>query len=364
MPNWGILRASRLMYSRIRLTHCAGSRTSVDERGYRHPDLPLLFKSPDPNREEPSKLMNNRILPAICIVVVGIASTGVSSADAGTPGALAALLPPTVDPTILAVQAAAAQEKLKTQAAQAEARLAQEAKERAEAQLNEAKTTKLIQLGVTAGFAVVGQSNSPGGGTDGAKQVSFSLTTMPYLALVPAYWFIGDYNRTYCSSKFFAGDRVAATKATLERVKQRKRLALPPEEQRNLDSADLDVRKKADDDLAKTAMTVWDPEKDGKCAATYIGLWVGKPLAYNAVVTPATNVASQKLEVNPAASAGFGIFPNAYVAILLGVTHSSVDIPAQMATATAPVKPEAARSFVTFTFGLGGNLDILGAIFK
>ncbi|MBZ4373801.1 hypothetical protein [Corallococcus sp. AS-1-6] len=237
----------------------------------------------------------------------------------------------------------------------------------AEDQLNDARANKLIRYGVTAGFAVVAQSRSPGPAGKDAKQKSLNITTMPYLVLVPAFWFIGDSLATYCASNYIGRDEAAATAAAIERAQARARVAASPDLQRRLNSSEQEVKQAANDEIYEMARSkIWDPDPSlkGKCGWTRVGLYLGKPSDYDASIQPTAVGPELKRKVNPTGSVGVAFVPNAYVTVLLGLTASSYTEPAVLAADGQSEQPESTRRFMNFTFGVGGNLDLLGAIFR
>ncbi|WP_426731628.1 hypothetical protein [Myxococcus faecalis] len=255
----------------------------------------------------------------------------------------------------------------KVETAQAKEAAALDAAQRAKNQLNDVRANKLIAYGVTAGFSLVAQTRSPGPAKDKAAQRSLNVTTMPYVALIPAYWFFNDSLSTYCASNFISTDDAAATSAAFERAKIRARAGASPELLRRLNSTSPETKQAAEDELHKLAKDkIWNPEPGyrGRCGWAKVGLYIGKPSDYDASILPSRGQQEIKRKVNPTGSIGLAIVPNAYVTVLLGMTASSYTEPAVPESGGEPGRPEEIHRFSSFTLGVGGNLDLLGALFK
>lgn len=263
---------------------------------------------------------------------------------------------------LLAAEARADVAKAETQTAKAEAQTAKEKKDAAETRLAEARAGKLVKYGVTAGFATIGQSGSFYDGRDGAGQESLELTTMPYLAVLPGYWTMPDLNRIYCASDYLSADQVDATKAAMAQADRLARLDLSDTERAALDGPDSDAKTAAKAKLEEGSRKKWDPTKAGSCWSGKVGLYVGKPLAYDASVVSVEGGEEMTRSVTPTISGGLIFLPNAYIAVLVGISHSRFTEPAKAATATEAATPEATRRFLSLSVGIGGNLDLLGAL--
>jgi hypothetical protein len=72
----------------------------------------------------------------------------------------------------------------------------------------------------------------------------------------------------------------------------------------------------------------------------------------------------EQREIKPTVSAGLVFLPNAYISVLVGVTAARFVMPAVPATDDEPARPETTRRFSSITVGVGGNLDLLSAVFK
>ena len=269
-----------------------------------------------------------------------------------------------VDADLASAQVSVAEAEAKADVAEVEAEVAKAEADKAKLQLDEARTGKLIRYGVTAGYAIVGQSRSLGTGTDGAKHRSFNITNMPYLVLAPAYWFMSDQSATFCASSYVDADRAAAATAAFERAKRVARVGLPRQTQLDLDSKEDETKKAAaEKQLDHDARDIFDPKGSVACWPTRFGLYVGKPAEYTASVVAGKGESEANRTVQSTISGGIAFIPNAYITVLLGLSAGSFDLEAVAATETSEAQPERTRRFMNVTFGLGGNLDLLTAIF-
>lgn len=235
------------------------------------------------------------------------------------------------------------------------------------AKFDDLKSAKFIQYGITAGFAFAIQSSSLGDGTKGSRQKSATSTTMPYVLLVPAYWAYRDISRKYCAA-LYGSDEATALKAANTYAKEVTKIKGSPDQKKaigntNPDPTDL-KGKHSIEDTAIDGATGWDPTAEGRCGWTRIGAWFGKPIAYDASVVSTNNDPESKQQVDSTFAFGLAYTPNAYVAALIGLSLNRITIPAVAATATQPAIPDQIRRFTNLTVGFGGNLDILGTLFK
>jgi hypothetical protein len=292
------------------------------------------------------------------LAVLGLVAT---SARAQAPAPEQAS-PAAEDTATLQAQLDAAEAKRR--AAQEEADAAKEAAKHAEDQLNDARAGKLIKYGVTGGFAIVAQSRSPVRGTLGAAQRSFHLTTMPYLAIMPWYWMQSDMAATYCASSFIDADAAAAAAAAMERARRIMRVSLSLDDNDALEGKDKARKQVAREHLELAARAKWDPTRPPSCWPTRFGFFVGKPVSYTAAVYPNLSEEEELREIKPTATAGVVFIPNAYIAVLLGVTGARIIQPAVPETGAQPGRPELPLRFSSFTVGVGGNLDLVSAVFR
>lgn len=179
--------------------------------------------------------------------------------------------------------------------------------------------------------------------------------------IAPAYWFLGDITGTYCATAY-GSDKASAAEAAAE-YERRKVLVEMDYKTRTAygnreEWAVNAVQDKADAD------TSWNRADAGRCGLTKIGLFLGKSISYDASVNEDRNSLQRKREVDSAATFGLAYIPNAYVAVLAGFSLNTLTIAAAEADGDEPAQPERLRRFVTFTFGLGGNLDVIGTLFK
>ncbi len=270
--------------------------------------------------------------------------------------------PVALDARVVQAQAKAEVAKAQAEKAVAEEKATAEKEQRtaAQQQLDDARAGKLIRYGVTAGLSIVAQTGSPADGTGGARQRSFDLTTMPYLVLAPAYWFKKDQAATYCASSYVDADEAAALAAAFERAKKIARLGLDRRTQLDLESDNKETRDAAEAKLDSAARELFDPRTRPTCWPTRFGVYVGRPADFTSNVRVAAGAPESKQTVSPTVSAGLAFIPNAYITVLVGASHERITVPADSASGT----PEVQRRFVAFTIGLGGNLDLLGAIFN
>jgi hypothetical protein len=98
----------------------------------------------------------------------------------------------------------------KAVAAIASAKKEEVQKEEAKLTLADIKSGKLVSYGVTGGVSVALQW---GTNTREVRQWTPAVTTMPYVAVLPAYWFEHDVTRKYCASSW-TGEVIDAIKAS------------------------------------------------------------------------------------------------------------------------------------------------------
>lgn len=94
----------------------------------------------------------------------------------------------------------------------------------------------------------------------------------------------------------------------------------------------------------------------GACLLRKFGLWVGFPVNPYKARVEANKFGVQsniQREVNPVVSFGVAMTPNATISALVGVTYSRVTLP------TPEMNVQGDAGLWTFTFGIGGNLDIV-----
>lgn len=243
--------------------------------------------------------------------------------------------------TVAAASANAATEQLKTE------------------RFEQLQQGKFIQYGVTGGVAAVLETGWSSKGTAGAEQRSNAVTAMPYVLIVPAYWWKPDITATYCATKY-GSDSVTAQEAARAYSIRKVVVTLSPRKRAAYDQGDEATR----DEVDSLAREEWDPSANGRCGSTRIALFVGKPLAYDASVKPSSEEGERKMSVNSFVAFGGGYAPNAYVTILAGVSLNYIDVKGTDAMSDQPATPDKIRRFVTAVFAIGGNLDIVASVFK
>lgn len=263
--------------------------------------------------------------------------------------------PPYKDPKVREAEAKAREATARAEAAAAKQRELQQ-------QVDQARTGKLIRFGLTAGFALVGHSRS-NVGTDGVQQRSFEVGTMPYFAVVPAYWSLSDIEATYCASRFSEADHAAALSVALAAARERAKAQLPDCVRADLESQDEAKRRAAEARLAAKARSIWTPEDESRCWPTLLALYVGMPLKYDADVRPPWRASegygeAERRSVEPTISFGAALIPNTHISLLFGVTHARISLPQESGG------PRQTKRFGTYTFGVGGNIDLLGSLLR
>lgn len=253
-----------------------------------------------------------------------------------------------------------------------------------------AKAGKLMSSGVTAGVALAvhtGLGSSSG-------QIAVDSSAMPYVMIHFGYIGADEPVRLYCSSAWaFGGHGSEATAAAVgasrkwaepivASIEAELKLGMTPAEvlegrrgeawlqndPRKLDvllrvmeklheaisSGDTAARAAA---ITSIARFKWDAAYRAKgCAIRGLGLWIGKPLGY----TTATKVSESnraERDLKPIIATGLGWTPHAYFTLLAGVSVSNMG-----GEEGDSVTRE--RTVASFTFGVGGNLDLVGDLFK
>ena len=277
-----------------------------------------------------------------------------------------------------------------------------------------ARNNKLIRVGVTAGVAAA--LMVPLAASDGFELKNADMTAVTYVQFLPWYWLAKHTaaKRTYCASAWTAEPRSSrvdrASAAAREEARRwirvlvdqqhllqplnpngpngqtkhgkekrallveksddtsptfivdsegnKKALQLPAgglwavEEIARLEAEG----KKAEAEIAfaklvsAVAATLWEPTKSTSCGGSKFGVWVGLPLPYETRVS-GDGVDAER-SVKPLPALGVSFTPNAYVSFLVGIAGGSFKAPD-----TGP-----RRQVLTFTAGLGGNLDFVGLL--
>lgn len=272
-----------------------------------------------------------------------------------------------IEQTEAATKAEADKEKEKGEKERAERKLKD-----AEERLELLKNGKLISYGITGGM-----SASVVAGFGKTRQNSPGFATMPYVMVHPAYWVSSQSFREYCASAWSSGSEADAAKAAFGAEKKKafqfiqaltETIKAGGDGKTLLDEIKDDSIKKAiqkgatelskinsqaeyDDKKSLLASVLaneeWAPHWTAKCYAhKFFGLWIGKPMGYEAIVTSENPQAKQKIDWG--FSAGYGISPNAYLSILTGISLGKFYDDTH--------KKE--RNVYGFVLGVGGNLDI------
>jgi len=234
------------------------------------------------------------------------------------------------------------------------------------AALSSFDSKKFIKYGVTAGFAVNVQ-------VEAARQKATAITTMPYLMLVPAYWVLGDVQADYCSTAY-GDDSAAALSAAKAYATAKAEDAMSAGEKIAYNAIQtpraVDIDKDAGEKSPKTKegwikkKTGWNITKGGKCGLTHLGVFIGKPLSFDANAAASDGDTPSKQTVTGVAAFGIGYLPNANVTLLLGLSYDSITVQGVAAMGDTPATPESLKNFWTPMIGFGGNVDLLTALFK
>jgi hypothetical protein len=277
----------------------------------------------------------------------------------------------------------------------------------------ELKSGRLMRYGITAGLAAAVHVPFPGSPIRGV-----GASALPYVAAFPGIWTKSPVTRAYCTAKWVGedGPENAATAAAVkesiaslrEETKRRggqdlrsyyaplhdnahDKEALPTEDA-------MDARGKVwselrseggapftpveaerelvacSDALAETtgssdfpaacdtvhvhqliqAYSGWDTERSNRCAWTQLGGYVGLPFSYAVNDELGGHDASRRH--TPFISSGLVFAPSSFVSFLVGLTLDNVTRAASLGSPAHDVTVPA------ITFGLGGNLDMLGAL--
>jgi hypothetical protein len=269
-----------------------------------------------------------------------------------------------------------------------EIKAAREEASAAQEQFAQLKSGKLLSLGFTGGLALALQTPSLITNSS-AKHAGVKTTIMPYVMLLPAYWGASEANRYFCASSWSTGDEDSATEAALaitRRHAERQyraalnalKAGLPEEEilqllfggnpkvgewllpriKAHMDETAPDFEEQSQYAITTLANAFWAPTLRGDCAFKKLGVWFGLPSSYSAKSLLATDTAAATREFSPLAAFGVGFAPNAYFSLLAGF---SVGTFKTISTETAPGESDLSWSG---TIAAGGNLDLVGALFK
>jgi len=284
-------------------------------------------------------------------------------------------------------QQALVKAQAQTAVATAEAKVAKAEATTAKDAIAELKSGKLLSLGLTGGAAVALQTPSPIR-NENSQHVGVGTTSVAYLLLLPAYWGASDANRNYCASSWTTGDEdaaIAASIATTKRQAEREikaaiaeiRTQMPKEMilatvfphnpraevllPRIAELATLtpdEYERQSPDVINALAQTIWDPTRSSSCFWKKFGVWLGKPSSYNVKTSYITDTTSTTREFTPQVAFGVGFAPNAYFSVLVGFTLGTFRL------ATSDSGQNESEITWASTIAVGGNLDLVSALFK
>ena len=278
---------------------------------------------------------------------------------------------------------------------------AERAAEKASETVDVLKSGKLISSGLTGGLGFAVQV--PARRVDGAKLLASKAVAMPYLMVLPFYFGAPEATRHYCASHWAGGNENTAQRAAMAIAEQRAELlfdsivsAIRAGQQNDAaiatqllgdktvvvkrdgqcmsvrvgedlvtsirswvsartGSAEAQARQRAHL-VAWLAAQDWNPSLPGDCLSKKLGLWVGKPLSHKAKST-VRDTGEAVREFSPIVAFGAGFSPNANFSLLIGLTVGSL---ADVRDANTSVDVTS----LTGTLAIGGNLDLLGSLFK
>lgn len=297
------------------------------------------------------------------------------------------------------IAAATAAAKLAdTSAVSGSADAAKPAAEKSDAQkeLDKLKAGKLIRWGITGGVAPA--FYQPLNYSKNAASVP-GMGALTYVMFHPGYWRSKPETNIYCANRWTgeANEAAAASAAddlAVERAKLIVDRLLASDKANNLGPKEVTaimcaegpcgqddhqvagLARRAntggsDAEAARTALTAvvirttfdWRSGIPARCGSRMVGMWFGYPLKYTATVPHVVKLADGKsevrrdrLDVTPLFATGLGVSPNAYVSLLAGISLGKVNLP--------PGKDKDDELVVSFLFGIGGNLDLLGFLTK
>jgi hypothetical protein len=212
--------------------------------------------------------------------------------------------------------------------------------------------------------------------------VNAQATQMPYLLILPAYWGKPKALRDYCAAAWIGGDEYEATRAAMsvarraaneliQAVKASIRAGLPSEQTyyellevtgsltnatviyelvaKAVDSKDS-IKALAFEDRAVDQLSqwVWNPSHKASCGWRQLGAWLGRPIEFDGGIR--IDGAQSQATVKSVVAVGLGYSPNAYFTILAGWGFTHLPDGGNV------------RNSSTLVFGVGGNIDALGAL--
>ncbi len=247
--------------------------------------------------------------------------------------------------------------------------------EPAKASLDDLKGGKLIEYGFTIGGSYA--FHVPAQWTD-FTQKDVTSSFMPYVVVYPGMIAGGEETRAYCAASWAFTPRDGAQKIADRHAVERTRMRLKKEQKEKLKDANApgppdgagpggsDKQPAADPDPTDSEVekeTGWMPGRAAVCARRLIGIYLGKPLDIKPTIGPNVGLKDATPGATSVFSAGFAWSPNIAFSLLAGVSLWRFTAEtSNMDAAMTSTKEN--RSFWTYTFGIGSNLDIVGALFK
>ncbi len=276
------------------------------------------------------------------------------------------------------------------------ARVAAEEKNKAEvaeSQKDLLKNGKLMAIGLTGGAAFAVQTPLRRYG-----QQTVDVVAMPYLLMLPGYFGSREPLRQYCASAWGIGTdsaahssaKAAATNAArqlLASIEANLAAGVDKQVVRSKFLSESDVFTVDEEFHSWAASTIdaidqlrgltpaqreteeaklldalvsfvfWHPtwSARGACLKRSIGIWVGLPAAYEVTTKLNSTDTRTSREIKPDIAFGLGYTPHAYLTLLAGATVASVETPDDSGLH---------RTVWAGTFAVGGNIDLLGELFK
>lgn len=269
----------------------------------------------------------------------------------------------------------------------------------AKKELDKLKAGKLIRWGITAGVAPTFFLPVHSYKHEGRRHLSVpDIAVLTYVMLHPFYWQRSPETNIYCANRW-AGEESEAAADRAANTLSSERAALMVE--RILDAHKADAL--ADDDVTAIACVSgkcvkntsqvralagkaagtgaeadaaratlvavvqrstydWTSGISAKCGSRMLGVWFGYPLKFTATIPTRVTVMGvpeirrDRLEITPIFATGLGLSPNAYISLLAGIALGRTNIP--------PSTDKDDEVVISFLFGLGGNLDLVGLLLK
>lgn len=244
----------------------------------------------------------------------------------------------------------------------------------------EAQSQRLMSAGFTIGYALAIATGTPW--KTEARMINAQSTQMPYLLVLPAYWGKPKALRDYCAAAWIGGDEYEATRAAMIvarraanelvlAVKASIRAGLPSEQtyyelldvtgsltnatviyglvKKGVEAKDtIDAQAYEDRAIGQLSQWIWNPSLKASCGWRQLGLWLGKPADFEGGIR--IDGTRSQSTITSVVGLGLGYSPNSYFTILAGWTFTHLP------------DADGARNSSTLVFGVGGNIDALGAL--